>query len=154
MSWANLVVTGLTGGLVASLLTLWGVLLTARWRITEENIIKERAKWRDAVRLLIEQSMIKNDRTELRRIAAGLALRMNPKTHDDRELVALVYSLQHRANRKDETYQKIVALSAHILKHDWTRAKWEARPRLWWKAPHQTRHEGPNAYVVTSLDQD
>lgn len=154
MSVAGTVLAGAIGGLLAAFVTVTGVIFTTRWKIAEENIIKERAKWRDAVRSLIEQAVVETDASKLRAIATGLALRMNPtedSNKDDRELVALVYSMEAPDNRTEEVRGRVVALAAHILKHDWSRAKWEAE--LWFtqKEPVQTKYTGPISYQV--LDQ-
>ncbi|HVI98302.1 MAG TPA: hypothetical protein VM657_04480 [Sphingomonas sp.] len=151
MSVAGTVLAGAIGGLLAAFVTVIGLILTTRWKIAEENIIKERARWRDAVRSLIEQAVVETDSSKLRGIATGLALRMNPaedSNKDDRELVALVYSLEDRENRTEAARARIVALAAHILKHDWSRAKWEAD--LWFtqREPVQTKYSGPASYQV------
>lgn len=151
MSVAATVLAGAIGGLLAAVVTLLGLILTTRWKIAEENIIKERAKWRDAVRSLIEQAVLETDASKLTAIATGLALRMNPADDadkDDRELVALVFSLKSRDHRTDDTRARIVALAAHILKHDWSRAKWEADLWFWQKEPIQTRYSGPSTYQL------
>jgi hypothetical protein len=151
MSVAGTVLAGAIGGLLAAFVTVIGLILTTRWKIAEENIIKERARWRDAVRSLIEQAVVETDSSKLRGIATGLALRMNPaedSNKDDRELVALVYSLEDRENRTEAARARIVALAAHILKHDWSHAKWEAD--LWFtqREPVQTKYGGPASYQV------
>lgn len=138
----------LVGGVVASLLTLVGVLTTNRWRMAEENVIKQRAEWRAAVRSLIAQAVNLDDEADARRIWAELALRMNPRVDggkDDRELVRLVRSLVDPAKRTDAVRGQIVDLAAHILKHDWTRAKWEAQGWFWEDEPEQDRLEDASA---------
>lgn len=140
----QVLIGGALGGVFAAMITFVGVLTTSRWRIAEENIIKQRAEWRDAVRSLISQAMVVDDALEARKIWAELALRMNPKNDaekDDRELVALVGSLEDRQNQTHAIRSRIVDLAAHILKHDWTRAKWEARGWLWDEEPKQTRYD-------------
>ena len=127
---------------MAAALTLIGVILSARWRIAEENITKERAKWRDDVRLLVQNAMNVESPECARELWAALALRMNPRLDpdkDDRELVDLVRSLADPANRTDEVRARVLALAANILKHDWERAKWEAHGRWWEEEPRQER---------------
>lgn len=105
-------------------------------------MIKQRAEWRDAVRSLISQAVNVADEHTARRVWAELALRMNPDLDvrkDDRELVELVKSLVVPGNRNDAVHGRIVELAAHVLKHDWTRAKWEAQGRFWDDEPEQTR---------------
>lgn len=129
-------------GVLASLLTLFGVLATSRWRRAEDNVIKQRAEWRDAVRFLIAEAVNVSDEDTARKVWAELALRMNPDVDtgkDDRELVELVRSLVVPANRNDAVRGRIVELAAHILKHDWTRAKWETQGWFWEDEPEQTR---------------
>ena len=133
-------IAGLLGGTLAAAITLIGVLATNRSRLAEDNIIKQRADWRNAVRSLIAQAVNIDDATEARRIWAELALRMNPDdpTKDDVELVALVKDLQFGAGRTPEAHDRIVLLASRILKHDWTRAKWEAQGWFWEDEPEQT----------------
>ena len=135
-------ISGLVGGVIAALVTLFGVLTTSRWRIAEENIIQQRAAWRDAVRSIIAQAVSNEDKATARRLGAELALRMNPNDDpdkDDVELVRLVRSLERETARNEEVRDRILALAAHILKHDWTRAKWEANGWFWEEEPEQTR---------------
>jgi hypothetical protein len=131
---------GLLGGAVAAAITLLGVLATNRARLAEDNVIKQRAHWREAVRTLIAEAINVVDEKEARRIWAQLALRMNPDdpTKDDIELVSLVRDLQDPAARTSERRDRIVLLAARILKHDWTRAKWEAQGWFWEDEPEQT----------------
>ena len=143
MSIEETVLAGANGGLLASAVTLVGTILSTRWRIAEENVTKERAKWRNSVRDLIETAESTNNDAELRRLWVALALRMNPvedDQRDDRELVAQVKRLPELATEKrTEAVDRIVALAAHILKHDWERAKWEADHWFWRREePKQT----------------
>lgn len=136
------VVATFVSAVLASLLTLAGVLLTSRWKLAEENIFKQRKEWREKVRQLIADAMGDLKEEEARRIWAELALRMNPEfdlDKDDRELVQLVRSLVDPASQNDVVRGRIVDLAAHILKHDWTRAKWEAQGWFWTAEPKQTR---------------
>jgi hypothetical protein len=64
MSVAGTVLAGAIGGILAAFVTVIGLVFTTRWKIAEENIIKERAKWRDAVRSLIEQGVVETDASE------------------------------------------------------------------------------------------
>jgi hypothetical protein len=131
----------------ASALTLLGVLLVARWRLAEENIIKERAKWRDAVRSIISEAVALDaenveSRTTALRLWGEIAVRMNPEEDgdkDDRALVQAIASLVDPANRTEGVRRRILDLAATILKHDWERAKWEARGRPWEAEPEQMR---------------
>lgn len=135
-------IAGAVGGIVAAALTLIGVVLSARWRIAEENIIKERAKWREAVRKIVVEAAIVSTPERATELWASLALRMNPNNDpdkDDRELVDLVGSLADEANRTPIVRARIVSLAAHILKHDWERAKWEAHGLPWTDEPMQER---------------
>jgi hypothetical protein len=137
---------GLLGGGLAALITLAGVLITGRWRSAEENVIKQRAEWRDAVRSLIAQAVNVDSAEDARRIWAELALRMNPEDDpgkDDAELVSLVKALEEMRGRTPERRARIVHLAARILKHDWTRVKWEAHGWFWEEEPEQERSLEP-----------
>lgn len=136
-------------GIIASAITLAGVLLSARWRLAEENIIKERAKWRDAVRSIVSQAVAldEGDADGVRKarvLWAEIAGRMNPdedSNKDDRALVEAIAGLIEQTNRNDANRRRILGLAATILKHDWERAKWEARGRPWEPEPEQTRYK-------------
>jgi hypothetical protein len=144
---------GAIAGIAGAFLALMGVLLTSRWRIAEENILKQRAEWRDKVRSLVAQAVNADTPAEARSVWAELALRMNPiedLDKDDAELVALARSLEWPENRNDAVRDRLVALAAHILKHDWTRAKWEASGRVWDAEPAQTLAGASSAPEVAS----
>jgi hypothetical protein len=150
-------IAGVLGGVIAALITLFGVLTTSRWRIAEENIIQQRAEWRDAVRSIVGQAVSNEDSGQARRLWAELALRMNPDDDpekDDRELVRLVRSLERGSERNDAVRGRIVDLAAHILKHDWTRAKWEANGWLWEDEPEQKRLVASDVSVLAAGDGD
>jgi hypothetical protein len=143
---SDTLLAGILGGGLAALITLAGVLITGRWRSAEENVIKQRAEWRDAVRSLIAQAVNVDTTEEARRIWAELALRMNPGDdldRDDAELVLLVKGLEDERGRTPERLARIVHLAARILKHDWTRVKWEAQGWFWETEPEQTRSLEP-----------
>ena len=149
---SDTLIAGLLGGALAATITLLGVLLTNRSRLAEDNIIKQRAEWPNAVRSLIAQAVNVESDNEARRIWAELALRMNPAedpSKDDTELIVLVRGLEFEAGRTSEARERIVRLAAHILKHDWTRAKWEAQGWFWEDEPEQTRCR----FVPTSTER-
>lgn len=117
-------------------------------------MIKQRAEWRSAVRSLIAEAVNVDNEKDARRIWAEIALRMNPDNDpnkDDTELVALVRDLNREENRTDERREQIVDLAAHILKHDWTRAKWEAQGWFWEEEPEQTRSPAARRLGSVSL---
>jgi hypothetical protein len=154
-SIAATVLAGAVGGFLAALVTLFGRFFAERLRIAEENVTKERAKWRDSVRRLVLTAVTTSDQAKLAQAWVGLALRMNPaesEHRDDRELVARVRSLcdPNLADR-ERVKERIVALAAHILKHDWERAKWEANHWFWQDEPQQTRYLGPASWVAAPL---
>lgn len=156
VSIAATVLAGAVGGLLAAFITLIGSILTERWRIAEENVTKERAKWRDTVRRLIVKAVTTTDEEELAKIWPALALRMNPEegdNRDDRELVARVRSLcEPEFPDRERVKDRIVALAAHILKHDWERAKWEADHHWFWQdEPRQTLFQGPESWEAPPL---
>jgi hypothetical protein len=133
---------GLLGGVLAAAITLVGVLLTNRSRLAEDNIIKQRAEWRNSVRSIIAEAVNVENDADARRLWAELALRMNPDRDprkDDAELVALVQNLEFAEGRTQTSRKRIVELASQILKHDWTRAKWEAQGWFWEDEPEQTR---------------
>jgi len=122
----------LTSSLLAALVAaLVSVRINER-NINIENVTQERAKWRNAIRALSD-SLIKAARSgdfqSVELHCAQLTLNVNPFDGEDEALVQAAQLLA-TADDKDAQIKDFTERMALLLKHDWERAKYEARPWL------------------------
>ena len=114
----------LAGVLIGAAVTL----RTNTRNIKIENITKERAKWRDKVRkrsLAVHRAAIKADTTALEECHLGFSLILNPCDLNDREILTSIRQLEKAPTQLNLTeFAERIAL---LLKHDWDRAKQEAK---------------------------
>lgn len=92
---------------------LW-VAYTFLRKIQIENVLKERAKWREDVRELTKQIVANSNKEDV----AKLEVKLNPLKQRDREIIE---SAKKATQNPDEFTFKV----AKLLKHDWERAKKE-----------------------------
>ena len=100
----------------------------AQRRISIENVTQERAKWRENIRrtaLDAHDAIAKGQRDKVERVRSELRTLVNPYDGEDCKLLACiaVWCLDDRKKWTEEFAQRV----ALLLKHDWERAKWEAR---------------------------
>ncbi|MFD0930860.1 hypothetical protein ACFQ1T_13810 [Methylophilus glucosoxydans] len=111
---------------VAALISL----RTNERKIQIENVTQERAKWRITMRnlsdSLVKASLTKDIQT-VRFCCSQLALNVSPFSAEDRALIKAA-ELLATAEDKDAQVKEFTERMAILLKHDWERAKWEARP--------------------------
>ncbi len=126
----------LTSAVVAALVGGYVSLVDSERKIQIENVTQERAKWREQIRLNAikvhkvaidpDIEVRKSSLTELRMV---VELLLNPHDPED---VAILRCIEELADCK-EPAKRLPELSrrlAFLLKHDWERAKREAKP--WW----------------------
>ncbi|MFQ6333689.1 hypothetical protein [Methylophilus sp. 3sh_L] len=120
----------LSSTVVAALVAALVSLRTNERKILIENVTQERAKWRNAMRDLSD-SLIKATRTKDFQSAglccAQLALNVSPFDAEDRALIQAA-ELLATVEDKDAQVKEFTERMALLLKHDWERAKREARP--------------------------
>lgn len=124
--------TVLTSSVLAGLVAASVALRTSERKIQIENITQERAKWRKSIRELsdeIVQAASGTDQGLLERLCAKLTLNLNPFHGEDIQIVKSARELIISANRT-AAIQEYVQRVSLLLKHDWDRAKYEAKPRL------------------------
>lgn len=131
MEASALVGVVLTSTVVASVLSVFSTLHVTGRNELSDNVIKHRANWRDAIRALareITQAVGSGNVRAVRVSRNQLAIRLNPLDSDDQALLQAVRALEAcpsaERHRKLEEIERRIAL---LLKHDWERAKWEAR---------------------------
>jgi hypothetical protein len=123
MDLATVLTSTVVAGLVAGLVSL----RVAERRIAIENITQERAKWRDRIRLKAADAFFAirtSDHSTIAELQSAFSLLLNPLDQED---IAIVSSIAPGDANPDQAkeFSDRVAL---LLKHDWERAKHEARP--------------------------
>lgn len=122
------VVAASVSGIVAAVVSGVVSVFTSERRISAENVIQERTKWREHIRRLaekIDQAIVSGaDANRLHDLRDRLELRLNPHDRLDQEVLALVAPAEDAyARERANEFNLHIAL---LLKHDWERAKWEA----------------------------
>lgn len=107
---------------------------TARIAGYSKDVIEERSKWREKIRYCARSSVfirLPNDQVPQHglmtsgEIEAELITRLNP---EDREDIKIIKCFRRLAEDKVKTLEREFLIRiALLLKHDWERAKWEAR---------------------------
>ncbi len=126
--------TFLSSGVVAGLVAALVALRTNERNIVIENITKQRQAWREKVRnlaLRINSSYQNNEVTALQNCYIELQLILNPNDDKDISILDTLWEMtneESKSNLNIELSEKL----ALLLKHDWERAKREAKP-FWFK---------------------
>jgi len=131
------------GGLVTALVSL----RISERKLAVENITQERKFWREKIRELLAainsefQKGQKFDKHKIQAFYVELQCRLNPHDERDRDILDVVWEMQ----TFEEGSAANIVLSEHVsllLKHDWDRAKLEAKPLLRKrKEPERTKYE-------------
>ncbi|MBQ5962926.1 hypothetical protein [Massilia sp. ZL223] len=130
--------SGVVAGLVAGLVAL----RNSERKIHIENITQERAKWRDKIRHISSQVQVAGlarDEGKLTQLRAELRLHLNPFDTEDSKIldsVAAIVSSADLNKALDEYGSRI----SYLLKHDWERAKFEARAVALERKPQRKQH--------------
>jgi hypothetical protein len=132
--------TFLSSGVVAGLVAALVALRTNERNIVIENITKQRQAWREKVRnlaLRINSSYQNNEKPDLQNCYIELQLILNPNDEKDISILDTLWEMineESKSNLNIELSEKL----ALLLKHDWERAKREAKP-FWFKFCKPTR---------------
>ena len=144
------IIGGLAGGGLVSAILVWA---TAQKRIVMENITQERSKWRATIRckaLEVHDAMIRGDIQRINRLQCEFRALLNPCDCEDKKIIE---SIDLCGVQPDKWLQKAKCFAKQVswlLKHDWERAKLEAKPvifRLKWlhNIPRSLSHK-PKRY--------
>lgn len=122
--------TVLTSAVVAALISGLVSLQSAERKIQIENITQERAKWREKIRsnaLLVHQAVCAGENTRLAELILAFRLLLNPFDEED---VAIIEAIEAFTSTQNGTkgLPEFAGRVAYLLKHDWERAKHEAKP--------------------------
>ena len=118
------------GAVIVTAFVTWQI---AAKRFVVENIDRERTTWREEARKIatcVHEAMIKEDKDKLDRLRNELRTRLNPcyyeaKGRDDGEIIESV-SLPSDVEPLERA-EEFACRIALLLKHDWERAKHNAK---------------------------
>jgi len=137
LSFATFLSSSVVGGLIAGFVTL----RRGERKIQIENVTQERAKWRNKIRakaLEVHHAANSGNSDDLAELVLNFALNLNPLDEEDRAILMVIksFSIQENQKEKLDEFSDRVSL---LLKHDWDRAKHEAKPGIfWWRKPRRT----------------
>jgi hypothetical protein len=121
--------SAVVAGLVAGLVTL----RTSERKIAIENITQQRQLWREKIRdlsLKIKSSYKSGNKDELNAQYVEMQLLLNPLDRDDKCILDTIWAMLEEAESAKLHIVLAEKLSL-LLKHDWERAKLEAKP-VWY----------------------
>ena len=121
----QVLLSGVLSAIVAGIVAAW----IAQRKISIENITQDRRAWREKIRkksLSVHNSLISRDEGTLNRLRAEFRSNLNPNDENDMAIISCI-SLPDEGKELEhaEEFSKHIA---HLLKHDWERAKLEAGP--------------------------
>jgi hypothetical protein len=126
MDFSTVLASGVVSALIAGLVSL----RTSERKIQIENITQERAKWREKIRsnaLLVQQAAAAHDRAKVKELHGVFQLLLNPLDDEDNDLLRSIDAMS-TIDRPEPRLAEFLARVALLLKHDWERAKREAKP--------------------------
>lgn len=115
--------TILGSAVVAAFISAWVARVNSERNIYIDNITKERAKWRESIRRISSEYPGADKKDQLK-LQIELASRLNPYDPEDIQL------LESLRNVTAEDAQELTIRTSLLLKHDWERAKNEAKPLI------------------------
>ena len=131
----------LTSAVVAALVAGLVTLRSAERRIQIENITQERAKWREKIRanaLLVQQAAATDDKAKLAELRLIFGLLLNPHDPEDNAILTCIEDLKN-AQAPEPKMPEFSGRVSFLLKHDWERAKHEAKPWFYFFAKEPSR---------------
>jgi len=99
-------------------------------KIQIENIVQERAKWREKIRvnaLLVQQAAVGHEPIKLDALHFTFRLLLNPHEEEDQLILLTIENLKS-AGRLKLRMAEFSSRIALLLKHDWERTRHEAKP--------------------------
>jgi hypothetical protein len=120
----------LTSGVVAALVAGFVSRRNSERMIQTEHITRERAKWRDKIRCIarqVREAATEPDLSKLEGLRLDLSLNLNPLDKEDQEILSVICEIS-KSDRSAPNVQEFFDRLGLLLKHDWDRAKHEAKP--------------------------
>ena len=130
MNWTVFTSAFLGSSVVAALVAALVSLRVSERQIAIENVTKERTKWREKIRRIaidVHKGVDAKESDKLFLLHTELALSLNPEDDEDHAILLCLTRLATDGSASDgiDEFKHRIAL---LLKHDWERAKREARP--------------------------
>ena len=130
MDLPTILTSGVVAGLVAGLITL----RTSERRIAIENITQQRQMWREKIRDSAERiktSYVNGEKENLQSQYVEIQLLLNPEDKNDKLILDTVWAMS-KASESGCLHIELAEKLSLLLKHDWERAKREAKP-IWYQ---------------------
>ena len=145
MDWQIVVNTASASAVISALVSGFVARRNSERAIQIENITKERAKWRDKIRehaTVVHRVATERNYAKLSELRLSLSLNLNPTDKEDRAILNAISGLQESKPLDADVPREFWDRLALCLKHDWDRAKREAKPIpfRWWYT-HRTTYE-------------
>jgi hypothetical protein len=125
MELATVLTSGVVAGLVAGLVSL----RTSERKIQIDNITQERAKWREKIRstaVAVHKAVYEGNAAALSEARLTFQLLLNPFDSEDMGIIESITALMQTPDPKPRL-PEFAGRVSYLLKHDWERAKYEAR---------------------------
>jgi hypothetical protein len=129
MDLPTILSSGVLAGLVAGLVTI----RTSERKIAIENITQQRQLWREKIRDIaqrVNSSYQLNEQKELIALYVEIQLLLNPEDINDNSILDTLWEMIS-SEEKDHLNFILSEKLSLLLKHDWERAKKEAKP-IWY----------------------
>ena len=140
MSLSVILGSGVVAGLVAALVSL----RASERKIAMEHITKQREIWRDKIRtksLNVTTAFESKSLSKLSELYTEFSHLLNPTDDMDIPILNLLYDFKGN-NLDPEKHIEFIERISLLLKHDWQRAKQEAKPWFFCsKEPKRISHE-------------
>src|ERR1035438_9215345 len=139
MDWQLLFTSAVVAALVGGFVSRRNIDRT----IQIENITRERAKWRNKIRTMateVRQAAAAKDSLKLEGLRLDFSLNLNPLDNEDQEILGVISRLS-QSEHSDQRVQEFFDRLALLLKHDWDRAKCEAKPWSYLRSARRHTYE-------------
>lgn len=136
MDFSTVLSSGVIAGLVAGLVTI----STTERKIAIENITQQRQLWRHNVRekcIETVKAFKNSDSLRIAELYIEFQLILNPLDVNDKSILDTLWDMQSKYDDSKLVVELAEKLSL-LLKHDWERAKLEARP-IWFRRSEPER---------------
>lgn len=140
MDIATVLSSGVVAGLIAGLVSL----RTSERQIAIENITKQREIWRDKVRtksLDVTNAIENKALSKLCGLYTEFSHLLNPEDTEDLAILSLLWCFKS-GDFEEKSHVEFIERVSLLLKHDWERAKREAKPWFFFtKEPERTKYD-------------
>ncbi len=125
-SLSTILSSAVISGLIAALVSI----RTSERNIQIQNVTQERAKWRDKIRVAADKGLKairRKDQASLHESRLEFSLNLNPHDIEDQSIIECL-CIERDPQKNEALAVEFTTRVSLLLKHDWERAKNEARP--------------------------